>query len=185
MRKGSGVLLALAGAGILLLMMDKKKAPPGSPGSKGSITPADKQKFIDLILPYVKAVGSKLGIPYKFLLAQIILETKWGRSLLFINEFNVGGVKAVPGQAFKVYPTWEYIKGKKVRVYQPFAKYKNLQDGILGYSKIFQNKYFRKYLNKTKDPYQFASLLQSGRPKYATDINYIPKIHSLIDNLKA
>lgn len=183
MRKGSGVILALAGAGALILLLSKKKEPSGSPGSPGS--KIDKQKFIDLILPYVKAVGSKLGIPYKFLLAQIIIETSWGRSLLFINEFNVGGVKAVPGQAYKVYPTWEYIKGVKTRKYEPFAKYKNLQDGILGYSKIFQNRYFRKYLNKTKDPYKYATLLQSGSPKYATDINYVPKIHKLIDTLKA
>lgn len=143
-----------------------------------------KQDFINLIYPSAKAIGNKIGVPPLFLLSQIIVETGWGKSELFKKHFNVGGVKAVKGQKFVTYPTFEYIKGKKVRIPQNFASYESLADGLAGYAKIFQNRYFRQHLNKTTDPKQYASLLQSGKVKYATDINYVPKMHKLIDTLK-
>lgn len=143
-----------------------------------------KQDFIKLIYPAVQSIGNKIGVPPLFMLAQIIIETNWGKSELFKKHFNVGGVKAVKGQKFVTYPTYEYIKGVKVRVPQNFASYSNLVDGLVGYSKIFQNRYFKQYLNKTNDPKQYATILQSGKVKYATDINYVPKVHKLIDTLK-
>lgn len=144
----------------------------------------NKQDFINLIYPSAKAIGNKIGVPPLFLLAQIIVETGWGKSELFTKHFNVGGVKAVKGQKFVTYPTFEYIKGKKVRVPQNFASYNSLAEGLAGYAKIFQNRYFKQHLNKTTDPKEYASLLQSGKVKYATDINYVPKMHKLIDSLK-
>jgi len=137
------------------------------------------QEFIKFIYPYAKTIGDKLGIPAIFLVSQICLETNFGKSLLFTKYFNVGGVKAVKGQNFVSLPTYEYIKGVKTKINQNFASYNSLIDGLAGYSKIFQNKYFKQYLNKTNDPNQYVILLQSGSPKYATDIHYITKIQNL------
>lgn len=170
------VLLLAAGA---LLLLNKDKAPPPAPAGKKYT----KEEFINLIAPYAKAIGKKIGVPYKFIIAQICLETKYGNSSLFQKYFNVGGVKAVKGEKFVLLPTYEYIKGVKQRVPQKFAVYSDLNAGIIGYAKILINRYFKKYANVTTDAKKYATLLQSGKPKYATDINYVPKIHKLIDTL--
>ena len=140
------------------------------------------KSFIDFITPDLITIGNKIGVPYKFLVAQVCLETGFGKSSLFTKYYNVGGIKAIKDQAFVSLPTYEYINGKKVRLLQNFAKYPDLKTGLEGYAKIFQNRYFRQYLNKTTDPKAYANLLQSGKIKYATDIAYTGKIHKIIDN---
>lgn len=174
----AGVLILLAAGAVFLLSQDKTKPAPKTAGKKYT-----KPEFIALVTPYAKAIGAKIGVPYKFIIAQICLETNFGNSSLFQKYFNVGGVKAVKGEKFVLLPTYEYIKGEKVRVPQKFAVYDNLNAGIVGYAKILLNKYFKKYAHKTTDAKKYAALLQSGKPKYATDINYVSKIHKLIDTL--
>jgi flagellum-specific peptidoglycan hydrolase FlgJ len=141
----------------------------------------NKSSFIEYITPPLKKIGESIGVPYKFLVAQVILETGWGKSSLFTKYYNVGGVKAVRGQSFVTLPTFEYIDNRKVRVLQNFATYPTLEAGLIAYSKIFQNRYFKQYLNKTTDPYKYVELLQSGKIKYATDIAYIGKIHKILN----
>lgn len=140
------------------------------------------KSFIDYVTPELTEIGNKIGVPPKFLIAQVSLETGFGKSSLFTKYYNVGGVKAVRGQNYVTLPTFEYIDNRKVRVLQNFASYPNLQAGLEGYAKIFQNRYFRQYLNKTTDPKEYAKLLQSGKVKYATDISYTGKINKIIDN---
>lgn len=173
----TGILIGVAA--VIYLISSKPSTPSLAPKSTGK--KYTKAEFINLILPYAKAVGKKIGVPYQFIVAQISLETRFGNSSLFQKYFNVGGVKAVKGQKFISLPTVEYVKGVKINVNQNFAVYDNLAAGIVGYAGILQNKYFKKYLNKTTNPKTYVSLLQSGKPKYATDINYVPKMHKLID----
>lgn len=139
------------------------------------------KSFIDFITPDLITIGNRIGVPYKFLVAQVCLETGFGKSSLFTKYFNVGGIKAVKGQTFVTLPTYEYYNGKKVRVLQNFASYTDLKTGLEAYAKIFQNRYFKQYLNKTTDPKEYVNLLQSGKIKYATDIAYTGKIHKIID----
>ena len=159
---------------LIFLLFNKKQRKP---------MPTDKKEFIKYIYPFCVTIGNKIGVPPMFLLAQIILETNWGKSTLFTKYFNVGGIKAVKGQTFVSLPTYEYIKGVKTRINQNFATYSDLGTGLNEYAKIFMNKYFNKYRNKTDNPKEFAKLLQSGAVKYATDINYTSKINSIIDNV--
>lgn len=140
------------------------------------------KSFIDFITPDLITIGNRIGVPYKFLVAQVCLETGFGKSSLFTKYYNVGGIKAVKNQAYVTLPTYEYIDNKKVQILAKFAKYPDLKTGLEGYAKIFQNRYFRQYLNKTTDPKEFAKLLQSGKVKYATDIAYTGKINKIIDN---
>lgn len=147
------------------------------------ILTTSKKDFINSIKKEVEQIGLQIGVPYKFMIAQIILETGWGKSTLFSKYYNVGGIKAVKGQKFISLPTIEYIKGVKTNLNQNFAVYPDLKSGFIAYSKILQNRYFKKYLNKTTNPIEYAKLLQSGEPKYATDINYISKIENLINQI--
>ena len=167
--------------GLILLGYLFKKGKKKMDQIKSNLT---RSEFINLIKPAAIQIGFQIGVPYEFIIAQIALETNFGKSILFRKYFNPGGIKAVKNQDFVEFDTFEYFDGKKVKIKQKFAKYKNLVDGLIGYSKILTNRYFKKYTNKTNDPKIYVDLLQSGSPKYATDINYKSKIKTLIDNIK-
>ena len=143
-----------------------------------------RKNFVNLIKQDCIDIGKKIGVPYKFMIAQLILETGWGRSSLFTKYNNIGGIKAVAGQKFVTLPTNEYINGKNIRLNQNFAVYDTKKQGIEAYERVLQNKYFAKYLNKTSDPLEYAKLLQGGKPKYATDPKYVSKIESLLKTIE-
>lgn len=184
MKKQTKILIAGV-LGILILFKfkdlfkkdDNTQTPPNTPPNQSGDY---KINFINKIKEECKQIGENLGIPYKFLIAQLILESGWGRSTLFTKYNNIAGIKAVKGQNFISLPTNEYIKGKKVRLNQNFAVYSSVKEGIEAYAKVLQNKYFKGYLNKTTNPEEYAELLQSGKIKYATDINYVAKIKQLL-----
>jgi len=144
----------------------------------------NKQQFINLIKPYAIELQNKIGVPYEFILAQTGLETGWGKSTLFTKYFNIGGIKATGNDNFVTMQTKEYINGNLVTIPQKFAVFNDLNDSLAGYSRVLTNRYFKKYQFKTTNPFQYAELLQSGSPKYATDINYTSKIKKLITEVQ-
>jgi flagellar protein FlgJ len=161
------------------------------------------KEFIDFMTPPAKAIEAKTGIPYKFIIAQTALETGYGKSSLVSEAFNFGGIKAFGNEPFVLAWTWEHVDDKNkfpsrdvskdkllpngktaIRIQAKFAKYPDLVTGLTKYAKILQNKYFNKYIAQAKgSPTKYAELLQSGTPKYATDINYVAKIHKLINTI--
>lgn len=154
------------------------------------LTAESKKKFILSILPEAKATGKKIGVPPMFIVAQIALETRYGQSSLWYKYNNPGGIKAVGTQAFVVLPTKEDLNpgvndGKTKTVYQRFAKYPTPAAGIQAHAKVLQNRYFKQHLNKTTDPLKYAALLQSGKPKYATDDLYVNKINKTLKDINS
>jgi flagellum-specific peptidoglycan hydrolase FlgJ len=170
-------ILFSAGLIALYILYTKRKKMPTATPTK------NKSEFIQLITPSAKAIEEKIGVPYKFIIAQICLETNFGKSSLTKNYYNFGGIKAVKGQPFVSLLTTECIKGVCSKVYQNFAIFNSVIDGLTAQAKIYQNKYFKKYLNKTSDPLKYAQLIQSGTPKYATDPNYVSKIEKILKTL--
>lgn len=144
----------------------------------------NKQQFINLIKPYAIELQNKIGVPYEFILAQTGLETGWGKSTLFTKYYNIGGIKATGTDKFVTMNTNEYENGILINKPQKFAVFNDLNDSLTGYSRVLQNRYFKKYQFKTTNPFQYAELLQSGTPKYATDINYVSKIKNLITEVQ-
>ena len=91
---GSGLLVFT-----LLVIASKKKAVVAvKPKSKDklNIRRMTKEEFTKFLSPSVKVIADKTGIPYKFMMAQMALETGWGKSELFWKYFNVGGIRAFP-----------------------------------------------------------------------------------------
>jgi len=151
-------------------------------------TTMNKKAFIDKIFPLAKQIGAKIGVPPLFIMAQIALETRYGNSTLFSKYNNVGGIKAVGTQKFVVLPTKEDLTpgvndGKTKTVYQKFAVYPTLLAGMEAHAKVLTNRYFKQYANKTNDPIQYANLLQSKQPKYATDDFYTTKIANQVKEI--
>jgi len=166
---GSGVFL-------LLIILSKKKI-------RKIVMNLTNKQFIDSIMPYAIKIGNAIGVPYKFIIAQICLETGYGKSSLSKLYNNYGGIKATGTQNKVSLLTTECKAGVCKKVYQNFAVYPTIDAGINAQSKVYQNKYFKQYLNKTTDPLIYAKLLQSGTVKYATDPNYVNKISTIINSI--
>lgn len=79
----------------------------------------------------------------------------------------------------------------KIRVKLPFRHFPDIVTGISYYLKnVLLNSYFKKYIAEANgDAKKYVTLLQSkgkdGKtPQYATDTNYVSKVHTLIDEMK-
>jgi len=147
------------------------------------LTDQDKKNFILSILPAAKSIGKSIGVPPLFIVAQICLESRYGASQLAAKYFNYGGIKAVGSQASVELPTTECKNGVCFKTKAKFAVYPNQYEGLAAQSKIYQNKYFKKYLNQTTDALKYAQLLQSGQVKYATALNYVSTIGATLKEI--
>jgi flagellum-specific peptidoglycan hydrolase FlgJ len=167
---GTGVLI------VLFLLTKKKKITKMITGSN--------KDFINLIKPYAISIGNKIGIPPLFIMAQLVLESGWGKSSLTAKYFNFGGIKARKGEPFVTMITPECKGNVCKNIPQNFRKFNNIQEGMEAQTKIYQNVNFRQYLNKTTNPIEYAKLLQSGTRKYATSPNYVKNITSVLETIK-
>jgi flagellum-specific peptidoglycan hydrolase FlgJ len=141
-----------------------------------------KQKdFVASITPSAKKIGDKIGVPYKFIIAQICLESGFGRSSLTTKYFNYGGIKAKKSEPGVELLTTECRNGVCAKEMQRFKIFPNAETGLNAQAVVYQNRYFKKHLNKTNDAKIYATLLQSEPIKYATDLNYVSKIHRILD----
>lgn len=167
-----------------------------------------KDEFIKFLSPSVKLIAAKTGIPYAFMMAQIALETGWGKSELFWKYNNVGGIRSFhPERETSVlewthediktsdlgkYPTRDKSKDvakpngiTNISIQLPFRTFKDLVTGLQYYlDGVLLNKHFKGYIVQANgDPNKYVELLQSGKidgAKYATGTNYVPSIKSLI-----
>ena len=161
---------------LIILFTQKKKITKMLTGNK--------KDFVNLIKPYANSIGNKIGVPPLFIIAQLCLESGYGKSSLTSKYFNFGGIKARSGEPFVTLMTTECKGNICSKVPQNFRKFNNIEEGMIAQAKIYQNVNFKQYLNKTKDPIQYARLLQSGARKYATAPNYVNLITNVIDTVK-
>lgn len=173
--KNKKIIISILIGLILLKKITTKKLK-----TKIVLTPKQRE-FVNSITPASKKIGDKIGVPYKFIIAQICLESGFGKSSLTSKYFNYGGIKARADQPHVTLTTTEYINGVKKVLPQRFKIFKDQETGINAQAVVYQNKYFKKYLNKTTDPIEYANLLQSGAVKYATDPKYVSKIIPIIN----
>lgn len=171
---------SLAGFAFVLFLARK----PITRKVKKVLSDQDKKSFIQSIAPAAKAIGTRIGVPPAFIVAQIALETRFGASTLWTRYNNPGGIKAVGSQRSIELDTMECKAGKCSKVKQKFAVYSTPAEGLEAYSKVLTNRYFKKYAGKTTDPLKYAELLQSGTPKYATALNYVPTIKTFLSEVK-
>jgi flagellum-specific peptidoglycan hydrolase FlgJ len=161
---------------LIILFTQKKKITKMLTGNK--------KDFVNLIKPYAVSIGNKIGVPPLFIIAQLCLESGYGKSSLTSKYFNFGGIKARAGEPFVSLMTTECKGNVCKKLPQNFRKFNNIQEGMEAQAKIYQNINFKKYLNKTKDAKEYAKLLQSGAKKYATAPNYVNLISNVIDTVK-
>lgn len=199
------LIFGVVGVVVFYLLSKFKKKPIENQGAtqfgdpiKKKIIFMGKADYLKKMLPVAKAIQQMYGVPYKFLLAQTGLETGWGKSSLVGEAFNFGGIKARSGQPFVTKWTYEYTNdlskypnrdkskdlkvGDKYKIFVPqnFAKYESLQEGIEAYIKVLQLPRYKAAFRET-DPIKFAIEIKKGG--YATDVNYVPKLEKIINEI--
>ena len=149
------------------------------------------QKFFDQGgLDAAQKAANALGIPVEWVLAQWALETSYFQSEL-MDVFNLGGVKAAPGEASVKKWTWEEVDGKKERVLADFKVYESIDEYVDDWVDAIGRKWkhaidassLEEYIAGLTDP----SLYSPGEGwigKYATDSNYLKSVEDVLFNIE-
>ncbi len=149
--------------------------PPASPAVPE--TPAQRA-FINEIAPGAVAAQRRYGVPASVTIAQAIVESGWGQSLLASQDHNLFGIKGTGPAGSVQEPSWEYQNGQSVMQASAFRVYRSAAESIDDHGKLLAtSEYYRRTMSYRRDPNAFASSLTGV---YATDPEYGTKLISLM-----
>lgn len=143
--------------------------------------------FINMIRDDIIADYYKSGVLPSISLAQAILESDSGNSVLAVHANSIFGIKASAPWTGAVYDkvSVEYINGAKKEVKSSFRKYKDWKESITDHGEFFTSTPTREKLYApvlaAKD-YKEATKALTGT--YATDPNYKKKLDDIIERNK-
>jgi flagellum-specific peptidoglycan hydrolase FlgJ len=143
-----------------------------------------KQKdFINLIKPGAILAYVKYKVLPSLTLAQGILESAWGESILATQAYNFFGIKWQDGCGYNyvIKPTQEYSNNKWITIDGYFRKYKSIEEGIKDHGKFLTKSRYAKVLT-AKDYIEATN--EIWKAGYATDPNYSSKLQSYIKKYK-
>lgn len=142
-------------------------------------------EFIDHIAAYVKKYAYIYGIEvHSPIIAQAILESGWGRSVLAIRYHNYFGLKcggSWNGKSVNMATKEEYKVGMLTVIRDNFRVYDSMEDGVKGYFDFINT---RRYANLkgVKDPEEYVRRIKSDG--YATSSKYADNIMRVIRDNK-
>lgn len=130
-----------------------------------------KQDFINTFKPIIQKELANKGISLEYtdsLLAQIALESGWGKSESGRNNF--AGLKSPKGTARK---TKEYINGKYVTITDTFKDFNSIEDFV---------KYYVNRLDKRFNAFNGGDFVANIKKKgyFTAPLNDYKKLHNLI-----
>jgi flagellum-specific peptidoglycan hydrolase FlgJ len=156
-----------------------------------------REQFIDCIGETCSNDMQRTGIPASVTIAQAILESRNGNSLLSKSDKNLFGVKAFDRNGSAGYATHltteEDSSGRKYQVYANFRKYATATDSIADHSRVLNGSRYQKakaaYHNaiasgssKAEASYIYAQGIADAG--YATDSTYASQLTGLIRKYK-
>jgi Mannosyl-glycoprotein endo-beta-N-acetylglucosaminidase len=160
-------------------------APTDRPvGLRSVSSTSQQQAFLDAAAQAARVATAQTGVPASVTVAQAILESDWGRSLLAQSANNYFGMKAMGslGTDGVVYmPTSEYdADGALYETVSAFRAYTSLADSMADHDRLLGTaSRYAQAMRAASDPRQFAALIaQAG---YSTDPAYADKLVSLMD----
>ncbi len=146
---------------------------------------ASRDQFVAELLPAVNNASQELGVERDAILAQAILETGWGQSIIHDNQgrnsHNLFGIKADDRwQGDKITTrTYEFIDGALQARYEDFRAYASYQESIEDYvSFLSSNPRYQEAVESGRDAGTFAEKIQQAG--YATDPEYAQKVKDII-----
>lgn len=156
------------------------------PGHKGPAF-ADREDFIDRLLPEIERVVTGAGLSATAVLAQSALETGWGQQIIHgpdgRSSHNLFGIKAGRGWDGErvAVKTMEVVDGIPRMATAEFRSYADVRAAIEDYVRLLESDdRYREVLN-AEDHVGFTEALQ--RSGYATDPRYAQKIRAVLGSL--
>jgi hypothetical protein len=142
-------------------------------------SPSAIQTYIDQYKSLALEQEKLYGIPAPITLAQGLLESTAGTSLLAINANNHFGVKALGGWSGGIYRAWDDEPSKS-----KFRVYKSVEESFTDHSKILKNnsRYQSLFSISVYDYRSWANGLQKAG--YATSKDYAKALIGYIDAYK-
>lgn len=136
--------------------------------------------FVKSIWPLAKQAASMIGLDPKILLAQVALETGWGKHIAKDangTSNNLFNIKAKPqnGDNAVTVKTTEYIANTPIKMNASFRKYSSLEQSFNDYIALVQgSERYQEALHQAGDPEHYVNALHKAG--YASDPAYGSKI---------
>lgn len=138
-------------------------------------------EFVEQIAEYVKKYAGMCGIKvYSPIIAQAILESGWGKSVLASKYHNYFGLKcgsSWSGKSVNMTTKEEYKVGKLTNIRDNFRVYDSMEAGVKGYF-VFINKKRYANLKGVTDPETYVKNIKADG--YATSSTYVANIMKVI-----
>lgn len=167
-------------------LLSKPQTVSSRTGQKSSISES-QENFVMMIKPHAEKAAAELNINPDVLIAQVALETGWGKHVIHDqkgnNSFNLFNIKANSNwEGGKVnIATLEYRDGIAASEKADFRKYSDYAESFSDYVKLMKNNpRYQDALDAGKNSSAYAEALQSAG--YATDPLYAKKIKSLLSS---
>ncbi len=143
-----------------------------------------QQAFVDEIRPLAKRTAQRLNIPEEGVIAQVALETGWGKYVLqdengetTNNLFNIKAGKGWDKDTITV-STVEFTNNQPRQQMSAFKKYDSLEESFADYENFLQKSRYKAVLHTKNNPSAFTDGLQAAG--YATDPHYSEKLQSIL-----
>jgi peptidoglycan hydrolase FlgJ len=162
-------------------------AGTASGDTSNKVSPEQKQKFMEGLLPQATAAARELGVDPRSIIAQAALETGWGTHQpadATRGTNNLFGIKATAAwQGDRVASeTTEFSNGNAGREPAQFRAYGSVAENVADYVGVIRdNPRYAAALGTGSDVRAFANALQRGG--YATDPGYADKLVSIAEQL--
>ena len=132
------------------------------------------EEFIQVMAYYIRKYSAQYGIKVNSgILAQAILESNWGRSVLSAKYHNYFGLKAGPywtGKSVNMATQEEYVPGTYTNIRDNFRAFNSLEEGVRGYFEFTKFPNYAKIKTATTPEEYLTYIKQAG---YATSSTYV------------
>lgn len=154
-------------------------------GGKAAVSKS-QEDFIATLKPHAEKAAAELQVSPDVLLAQVALETGWGKHLIHDsqgnNSFNIFNIKATGWQGKSVIvSTLENRQGVTQQERASFRQYDSYAQSFADYVALIKNNArYKDALSAGADSASYANALQDAG--YATDPEYANKIKSILNS---
>ncbi len=143
---------------------------------------ASKDAFVEAVGAAARELAATTDVPASVTVAQAILESDWGNSLLTRQANNYFGIKAM-GRVGSDGAIWmrtqEIGASGPYQVLAPFRAYKSMADSLQDHADLFRRvSLYQRAMQVTDDPDEFARRIAAAG--YSTDPAYAQKLIALM-----
>ena len=145
------------------------------------MTPQERNQFIERIAPWARFSQEKYGVPASVTLAQAILESNWGKSLLAAKYNNFFGIKdsQLSNDGYAELPTTEVENGNVRSIRARFEAFADPQRAFDCHARLLARlPRYKPAMADADDPFVFAARVQECG--YSTDPAYAKKLVDVI-----